>query len=99
ASRVLFGRRLLVLELDVEALREPFDRARKVELLGLANEGDQVALRTATEAVVELVGRIDGEARRPFVVEGTASDVARSRFAQRRPRGDDGDDVARGLDP
>src|SRR5262249_35217066 len=56
---VVLRRRLLVFELDVEAVREPFDRAGELELLRVADERDQVALRAAAEAVEELVGRVD----------------------------------------
>ena len=50
-------RRLLVLELDPEAVGEPFDGAGEVEVLRLLDERDQVAAGAAAEAVVELVDR------------------------------------------
>src|SRR6266540_6260639 len=98
AARVLLRRRLLVLDLDVEPIREPFDRAREVELLGLANERDQVALRTTAEAVVELVDHVDREARRSLLVERTAAEVPRPGLTELSPRGNDRDHVGRRLD-
>src|SRR5215210_4497133 len=64
------GRRLLVLERNAEAVCEPLDRAGEVEVLRLLDERDQVAALPAAEAVEELVGGIDREARRPLLVEG-----------------------------
>src|SRR5204862_353040 len=93
ASGVLLRGRLLVLERHAIALGQPLDRLSEVELLGLAHEGDQVAALGAAEAVEELVGRIDGEARRLFVVEGTEAGVARARAAQLRARREDRDAV------
>ena len=81
AARILLRRRLLVLDLDVEPVREPLDRAREVQLLGLAHERDHVAFRAAAEAVVELLHRIHGEARSALLVEGAARDVARPGLA------------------
>ena len=74
SRRLELWRHLLVLELHPEALGEPFHGAGEVELLGLADELDQVAAGAA-EAVVELVDGVD-EARRPVLVEGTAARVA-----------------------
>ena len=71
ARLLLLRRGLLVFERDAEALRQPLDRTGEVEVLGLADEGDHVAL-AAPEAVVELVGRVDGEARRSLLVERAA---------------------------
>src|SRR5262249_49086595 len=99
APALVFLRRpLLVLEPNVEAISEPFDRAREVELLRLADERDHVALRAAAEAVVELVSWIDREARRAFFVKWTSPRVTRAGLLQRRPRGDDRDDVGGSLD-
>ena len=95
---VLLWRRFLVFELDVETVGEPFDRACKVELLGLAHERDQIALGAASEAVVELVRSIDGEARRTLLVERAAAHVARPGLAELRASGHDRDDVRRGPD-
>ena len=97
-ARVLLRRRLLVLDPDVEAVGEPLDRTGEVELLGLADEGDQVSLGAAAEAVVELVGRVDREARRAFLVEGAAAGEAAAHLAELRPVRDHGDHVGRGLD-
>ena len=82
-------RGLLVLEVDAEPLGQPLDGLGEVEVLGLADERDHVAALAAAEAVVQLVGRIDGEARRPLLVEGTAAGVAGAGLAQRRPPRDD----------
>jgi hypothetical protein len=98
AARILLRRRLLVLDLDVETVGEPLDRTGEVELLGLAHERDHVALRAAAEAVVELLERIDGEARRPLLVEGAAAYVPRPRLPQLRAPADHRDDVDGGFD-
>src|SRR5581483_8529112 len=96
--RRLLGRRaLLVLERDAEPLGKPLDRAGEVEALRLAHEGDEVALRAAAEAVVELVDRVDGERRRALVVEGAAARVTRARLAQLGAPGDDLHEVGRRL--
>ena len=87
--------RLLVLERDAVAVGEPFDRLREVELLGLANEGDDVAALPAAEAIEELLGRVDGEARSLLVVEGAEARVARAGTAELRPRRNDLDHVGR----
>ena len=93
ARLLLLRRGLLVLERDAEPLRQPLDGAGEVEVLRLADEGDHVAALAAAEAVVELVGRVDREARRPLLVERAAAGVARAGLAQRRPAGDDLDHV------
>ena len=93
ARLLLLRRRLLVLERDAEPFGQPLDRAGEVEVLGLADERDHVAALAAAEAVVELVGRVDREARRPLLVEGTAPRVARAGLPQRRAAGDDLDHV------
>ena len=95
ARLLLLRRGLLVLERDAEPLRQPLDRAGEVEVLGLADERDHVAALAAAEAVVELVGRVDREARRPLLVERAAARVARAGLAQRRAAGDDLDHVGR----
>ena len=92
-------RRLLVLERHAEALGEPLDRADEIQVLGLADERDEIATLPAAEAVVELVDGVDGEARRLLLVERTAARVARSGgTAQLRPPGDDLDHVGGGGD-
>src|SRR6266511_2068507 len=98
ATGVLLRRRLLVLDLDVEAVGKPLDRAGEVKLLRVAHERDQVPLRAAAEAVVELVRRVDREARRPFLVERATAEIARPGLAQLRSRGDDRDHVGCNLD-
>ena len=96
-ASVLLWTRLLVLDLDVEAVGQPFDGAREIELLGLAHERDQVAFRPTPEAVVELVRRVDGEARRPLLVERTTPQVAAAGFAELRARGNHRNHVGRCL--
>ena len=98
ALRVGLRRRLLVLELDVEAVGEPLDRADEVEPLGLAHERDRVAADAAAEAVVRAAVRRDRERRRLLLVEGAEPRVAAADLAQPRARLDEVDDVRRGLD-
>ena len=88
-------RGLLVLELHPEPVGQPLDRADEVEALGLAHEGDHVALRAAAEAVVELVDRVDREAGRALVVERAAARVPGAALAQSGALRDDLDDVGR----
>ena len=95
ALGVALGRRLLVLQRHPEALGQELDRLREVELLGLADEADHVAARPAAEAVVELVGRVHGEARRPLVVERAEPGEARAGLAQLRSGLHDLDHVGR----
>src|SRR5436309_15725187 len=90
------GRRLLVLHRDPEALGQPLDRIREVEVLGLAHERDDVAALAAAEAVVELVRRVHREARSALLVEGAATGIASTRPAQRSAARDDLDHVRRG---
>src|SRR5258706_2318202 len=45
-------------------------------------ESDGVAMRAASEAVVELLGRAHREGRRLFVVERTEPEVIHARFLQ-----------------
>ena len=93
APRILLRRGLLVLDLHVEAVREPLDRAGEVQLLGLAHERDDIALRAAAEAVVELLDGVHRKARRALLVERTPPDVSRPGLAQLRAAADDRDDV------
>ena len=69
--------------------RQPFDRADEVESLRVADEADHVAALVAAVAVVELVHRVDREARRPLLVERAAADEPRARFPKRRALLDD----------
>src|SRR5262249_42236205 len=96
ARGVLLRRRLLVLERDAEALGQPLHRLREVELFRLLHELDHVAARPAAEAVVELVRRVDGEARRLLVVERTEAGPPGARAPELGPRRDDLDHVGRG---
>src|SRR5207245_16541 len=90
-------RRLLVLERDVEAVRQPLDRPDEVELLGLLDEIDRVAALAAAEAVKGSTLRHHRERRRLLLVERAETLVARAHLAQPRPPLDDRDDVDRGL--
>ena len=99
SRRFELGRHLLVLELHPEALGEPFHRPGEVQLLGLADELDQVAAGAAAEAVVELVHCVDGEARRPFLVERTAACVPGADLPELCPPGNHVDHVGRGDHP
>src|SRR5712692_4687483 len=98
AACVRLRRGRLVLERDPVAVGEPLDRAREVEVLRLADEGDDVAGGRAAEAVVQALLRADREARRPFLVERAAAGEPRARLAQLRPRRNDVDEIGRGLD-
>ena len=89
----MLRRRFLVLDLDVEAVSEPLDRLGEIELLGFPNEGDQVALRPAAEAVVELVHRVHGEAGRPLFVERAATHITGAGLAELSALRYDRDDV------
>ena len=97
ARLVELRRALLVLERHPEPLGEPLDRADEVEALRLADERDDVAALPAAEAVVEVQVGVDGEARRPLLVERAPPHVAGARaLAQRRAQADDIDDVGGG---
>ena len=80
----LLGTRVVRLALHphVEALRQQLHRLLEVERLGLLDELEGVAALAAAEAVVELLLGIDGERRRPLVVERTEPGPARADPAQ-----------------
>ena len=59
----------------------------------LHEEADGRAVGAAAEAVIELLGRADGERRRLFVVEGTAGGVVGPRLFQRYVAVNEVDDV------
>ena len=99
ALRFDVRRRLLDLDRDAEPVREPLDRADEVEVLRLADEGDDVSALPAAEAVVELVDGVDRERRRLLLVERTATRVSRARRApELRSSGDHVDHVCGGDD-
>src|SRR5256886_16180600 len=98
ALRVLLGRSLLILERNVEPLREPLNRSDEVDALGLLDERDRVAAALAAEAVVGAFLGTDGERRRPLVVERAEPGEARARSLQLRPAGNDLDNIGGGLD-
>ena len=96
--RFHLGRGLLVLERDAVAVGQPLDRAHEVEALGLADERDEVSPLPAAVAVEELVGRVDGEARRAVLVERAPAHPARAALSQLRPGAHDLDHVGDRLD-
>src|SRR5205823_11685377 len=98
ALRVLLGRGLLVLERNVEPLRQPLDRADEVDPLRLLDEGDCVASPLAAEAVVRALLGADGKGRRPLVVERAEPRESGARTAKRSAAGEDLDDVGDPLD-
>src|SRR5439155_24983759 len=61
--------------------------------LVLDEEGDRVSVSTATEAVIELLGRADGKRGRLLGVERAAGRVVRSALLQRDVALDHFDDV------
>ncbi len=73
--------------------RELLDRVRKRLAAVLHQEADRRAMGAAPEAVVELLGRTDGERGRLFVVERTAGLVVRAGLLERDVAVDDIDDV------
>src|SRR5262249_15636796 len=95
---LLLGRRLLVLELDAEPLRQELDRVDELDVLDLHDERDRVAALAATKALERAAGGRDGEARRPLLMEGTEALVRAARFAQADDVLDEREDLHRGLD-
>jgi hypothetical protein len=98
ATRLGSRRQLFVLERHSETPGEPFHRTDEVEALLRLDEADEVALRLAAEAVVELLDGVHREARRALVVEGAAPDPAGPLTAKLGVCGDDLDDVRCGDD-
>jgi hypothetical protein len=90
--------RTLALDLDAVSLPERLDGLREAEPLLLLDEPEHVSPGLASEAVVELLARIDRERRRPLLVERAQARVALTRAAQVRVRRDDLDDVGGVLD-
>src|SRR5207244_13140118 len=76
AAGVVLGRRLFVLELNVEPVGEPLDGSHEVQLLRLLDEPDRVPADAAAEAVVGALDRTDREARCALVLEGAAPHAA-----------------------
>src|SRR6185437_5061480 len=75
AALLRLGRRLLVGDLDAEAVTQPLHGGDEVEVLGVLDEADGVAAALAAETVVLLVDGVDRERRRALVVERAASGV------------------------
>src|SRR5207247_4283001 len=90
---LVLRRKLLVLERNAKAFRQPFDRAGEVEILGLANEPDHVTAGAAAVAVVDALPGVDVEARRALLVERAEPAVLRALLPKLRACGDDVGDV------
>ncbi len=73
--------------------RKIVHRVRKRLARVLHQEADRRAVRAATEAVIELLARADGERGRLLAVEGTAGDVVGAGLLERHQAVDDLDDV------
>ena len=96
----LFGRAELALgQRDAGLCGDGADGFGEAERLHLHDEGEDVALLVAAEAVVVAVGGVDGEAAGLLLVEGAeAGVVLGAGFAQLEVVADDADDVGLLLD-
>jgi hypothetical protein len=74
-------------------------RIDEIEVLGLPDEGDGVALGLTPEAVVEALVGVDAEGRGLLPVEGTQAHPAATLALQCGVLPDEGDDVGRLPDP
>ena len=83
----------LARQLEAGALREIGDRIEKPELLVLHQETDHGAVRTAAEAMIELLLRAHPERGRFLVVKRAAGLVFAPGFLERHARADDLDDI------
>src|SRR6185312_11455817 len=81
---------------QADRLRQLLDCVGKFEALVFHQKAHSTAVRTATEAVVELLGRTDVERRRAFVVERAARRPFAARALQRHARLHHVDDVDAG---
>ena len=84
----------VVAESDPGAGSQGFDRRYEVEVLGLTEEADGVAVSLATEAVIPAELGVDRERTRLFRVERAQADPAGADPAQSDVLGDQGDQVA-----
>ncbi len=84
---------VLARHLDAGDRRERFDRRDEVEPIVFHQKRQRSAGRTAAEAVIELLLRIDAERRRLFVVKRAQRLKVATGFAQRHARIDHVDDV------
>src|SRR5262249_2749100 len=82
-------------DLDSEARGERLDGLGEVQPVDLAHEVDDVASRTATEAVVEALVAVDREGRRALVVERAEALPGPAGLLQAGVLADDLDDVGR----
>ena len=88
-----FARALFILQFDARPLREPADSGDEIEVLVFHHEGEHVAARAATEAVPDLLLRVDIEARRLFLVEWAEGAEVCPRTLEREIRADHLDNV------
>ena len=72
---LLRGRELALGQRDASLLRDGADGLGEGEAVHLHDEGEDVALLVAAEAVVVAVGGVDGEGAGPLLVEGAEAGV------------------------
>ena len=92
----LLGRAVFLRHGHAQALREVAHRLGEVEPDMLRQKAQRVALRTAAEAVIELLGRDHVEARRLLAVEGAQALEVLAGALELDVRTDDLDDVGAG---
>ena len=81
-------------ERDTAFLRDGTDGLGEADVLDFLDEGEDVAMLMAAEAIEELAAGVDAERRRFFLVEGAeAVVVLRAGFAEADVVPDDFDDV------
>jgi hypothetical protein len=80
------ARRLLARHFQPGERGEFLDRLGEAEVLVVHQEPQRRAVRAAAEAVIELLGRADGERRRLLAVEGAAGLVLAPRLLERHTR-------------
>jgi hypothetical protein len=85
----------LALDLHAVALAQRLDRLREAEPLLLLDESEQVPTRLASEAVIDLLLRVDGERWRALLMERAQPGEPLAGPTQVGVRGDDLDDVRR----
>jgi hypothetical protein len=91
---LLFGRvRRVVGHGHADLLRQVGHGIAEAHAGMLHQEADGVAMRAAAEAVIELLGRVDAEARRFFAVEGAQPHVVGAAALELDVAADDLDDV------
>jgi len=88
----------VVVELDAGPVGEPLDGSGEVEVLRLADEGDDITAGLAAEAVVHAEARVERERRRPLGVERAQTLQPAADPLERDLFTDHGDDVGRLTD-